>query len=188
MALKGLVSLRWDRRSSLTLLTQELRWLSSDSLPTSTEWRATQSKQLFKTVTKMGVRRDVPCVRFSDPAGWGVNDSLKECYSSVTLCAAASVIKGYRHCPCPASIHSSDPFEELLGLYETQPPHHWCLPPSRTALGAAPLNTKQYIRYTKGVEWYAWWGYVTDHMTKRSRWTVACSWCTHSPGYSAGGW
>lgn len=57
-ALAGLVSLRWDRRASLTLLAQELRWLSSDSLPTNTESRPTQTKQFLRTVTR---RRRVTC-------------------------------------------------------------------------------------------------------------------------------
>lgn len=95
-ALGGLVSLRWDRRASLTLLAQELRWLSSDSLPTSTESRPTQTKQLLRTVTR---RRGVTCFiskrcaackgrgcSLSGPAKWGVHNSYKAWELSVTLC------------------------------------------------------------------------------------------------------
>lgn len=94
-ALGGLVSLRWDRRALLTLLAQELRWLSSDSLPTNTESRPTQTKQLLRTVTR---QRRVTCLiwkrcalllgqgySLTRPAEWGVNNSYKACELSFTV-------------------------------------------------------------------------------------------------------
>lgn len=102
-ALGGLVSLRWDRRAWLTLLAQELRWLSSDGLPTSTESGPMQTRQLLSTVTwQMG---HVVCFKefctilgqsagFQEPAACRVqsvtsNNLSKAFKSSVNVRAAA---------------------------------------------------------------------------------------------------
>lgn len=87
--------------------------------------------------------------RLPQPAEWGVTNSFKACESSVTLCAftrgyIVQMTKGYDRCPCRASMHPSDPCEELLGQSETRPLHHRCPPPGRTAPEATPLYTRRY--------------------------------------------
>lgn len=82
-ALRGLVSLRWDRRASVTLLARELRWLSSDSLPTSTESRPAQTKQLLRTVTRQ--RRDTCFILRRCALCYMLNTDLRHSKGSVVL-------------------------------------------------------------------------------------------------------
>lgn len=83
--------------------------------------------------------------------------------------------KGYHHCLYRASAHPPDPCVELLGQSETQPLHHRCPPPGRTAPRATPLHTRRYATLETHMESSLLQTQrticlcVTDHMMKPSR-------------------
>lgn len=180
LALGGLVSLRWDRRAWLTLLAQELRWLSSDSLPTSTELGPTQTRQLLSTVTwprgpfqrnlyyiRAECRHPKPSNMLEFKAWHQTIYSKHVNHPSLCMLECSCIVwttKGYHHCRHCAYASPQDPFSELPGQSVTRPPRHWCHPPGRTASEATPLH--------------AWKHAQLKSCTRPYRTPLVCEWLT----------